>query len=79
MVQRNDGFNAALKQGLDNPNVMAQRTAIPYAFLGLDPAPLDRESVRIMSKRSRQVEVHLVQLEVPTRIPGLVWQASVLF
>ena len=48
MVDGDEGLEATLAQGEDYLPVMLDRRAIHDAVLGLDPAPLEREPVRVL-------------------------------
>ena len=75
-MQREDGLDAARAQCLDHPDVVLQGARVPGALLGLDPAPLDGETVSVVAKIPREIEVGFIQFQVPARIPRPMRQLS---
>src|SRR5215813_2077974 len=58
---------------------MVNRVRIPLPFGGFDAAPLDRETVSVVSPRARQVEVLLIKLIVTTGVARAMRQPPRLF
>ncbi len=70
MVQRHQGLHAAPAQGLDHLAIVVEGVPVPLALARLDPAPFDREAVRVVAPAPGKLEILLEQLVVTAGLAG---------
>ena len=69
VVQRDEGLDPARARRPHHVAVVRQRALVEAPRLGLDATPLDGEARRTVAELARQLEVRLVELPLPTRLP----------
>ena len=78
VMERNQRLDVSLAQRRNDVDIVIQRFAVPYAFLGLDSAPFDRKPMGVVTPGSREIEVLAVALVVIAGNPRLERQLTAL-
>ena len=79
VMERDDRFETARLQCAHHGDVVIQSYRIEVPFAGLDPAPFDGKTVRVVAPGTGKIEVAFIPLEMAARVSRAIRQASGLF